>query len=116
MTTVMEERETDDQRLTEGDHNTLHGDQPRYYDFNMPVIIMVAVISTILVVVTIAFVQGLYYQWANSYIRARSTDYVNQPVQLIIDAQKEMLDGNAENGVKPVAETMEQIVEQYGKH
>ena len=114
MTTVMEEREADSQRRTEGD-DSLHSNQPRYYDFNMPVIIMVAVISTILVVVTIAFVQGLYYQWANSYIRARSTDYVNQPVQQIIDAQKKMLDGNAENGVKPVAETMEQIVEQYGK-
>ena len=110
----MEERETSNETNAENDATASHDSQPRYYDFNMPIIIIVGFISIVLVVVTIFFVQGLCYQWENRYIRERSTDYVNQPVKQIISDQKKMLEG-VEEGVTPVAETMKQIVEEYGK-
>ena len=88
---------------------------PRMARLLLPVILLVAGISTILVLVTIFFVQGLCYQWQNSYVRERSTDYVNMPVKQIIEDQKAMLNGDPEKGVTPIAETMKQIVEEYGK-
>ena len=76
---------------------------------------MVGLISTIVTICTIFFVQGLCYQWQNSYIRERSTEYVNEPVRSIVEGQKAVLAGDAEKGVKPVAETMKDVVAELGK-
>ncbi len=88
---------------------------PRYDDINTPVILMAGAISAIITVCTIFFVQGLYYQWSNSYIRERSTDYVNESVLEIVNGQKALLNGNQEQGVKPVSETMNEVISEFGK-
>ena len=87
---------------------------PSYDDINTPVIVMVGVISTIITLCTIFFVQGLSYQWQNSYIRDRSTDFVNQPVRLIVEGQKALLDGK-QDGIKSIRETEAEVIKQFGK-
>lgn len=88
---------------------------PSYDDINTPVILMVGAISVIVTVCTIFFVQGLYYQWANSYIRERSFDYVNEPVREIVEGQKALLAGNEEKGIVSVEETMKKVISEFGK-
>lgn len=88
---------------------------PSYDDINVPVILMVGAISAIVTVCTIFFVQGLYYQWSNSYIRERSFDYVNEPVREIVEEQKALLGGDQEKGIKAVADTMKEVVSEFGK-
>ena len=87
---------------------------PSYDDINTPVILMVGVISVVVTICTIFFVQGLYYQWANSYIRERSFDFVNEPVREIVEGQKQMLEGDSEKGIKPVSETMNEVIKEFG--
>lgn len=87
---------------------------PSYDDINTPVILMVGIISTIITVCTIFFVQGLSYQWQNSYIRDRSTDFVNQPVRSIVEGQKALLDGKQE-GIKSIRETEAEVIKKFGK-
>lgn len=90
-------------------------EKPRYDDINVPVVVMVGFISAVLTLVTIFFVQGLCYQWQNSYIRDRSTDYVNRPVKEIVEGQRAMLNGDAAAGIVPVKESMNKVIEQFGK-
>lgn len=92
-----------------------HHEKPSYDDINTPAIIIVGLISALFTFLIIAFVQGLYYQWNNSYVRERSTDYVNKPVKKIIDAQKQALDGNPEAGTISIEEAMNKVLAEYGK-
>lgn len=85
-----------------------------YDDINMPVVLMVGLISAIVTVVTIFFVQGLSYQWKNSYIRERSYDYVNEPVRSVVENQKALLDGQ-QDGIRSIDNTMAEMVEEFGK-
>lgn len=87
---------------------------PNYDDINTPVIVMVGVISIIVTVCTIFFVQGLTYHWQNGFIRERSYDFVNEPVREIVESQKSMLQGDAEKGIKPIDETMKEVISKYG--
>ena len=88
---------------------------PSYDDINTPVILMVGFISVIVTICTIFFVQGLYYQWANSYLRERSYEYVNEPVREIVEGQKALLEGDSEKGILPVEETMKKVISDFGK-
>lgn len=85
-----------------------------YDDINVPVILMVGAISAILTIATIFFVQGLYYQWKNSYVRERSYDYVNEPVREIVESQKALLSGEAE-GIKSIDDSITEVIEKFGK-
>lgn len=85
-----------------------------YDDINTPVIVMVGVISIIVTICTIFFVQGLTYHWQNGFIRERSYDFVNEPVREIVESQKSMLQGDAEKGTKPIEETMKEVISKYG--
>ena len=76
---------------------------------------MVGLISALFTFLIIAFVQGLYYQWNNSYVRERSTDYVNKPVKKIIDEQKRELAGDEEAGTISIEKAMEKVLATYGK-
>ena len=73
-----------------------------YDDINVPVVLMVGVISVIVTIATIFFVQGLCYQWHNGFIRERSYDYVNEPVRAMVEDQKNLLNGNVE-GIKSLS-------------
>ncbi|MEM9411099.1 MAG: hypothetical protein AAGA30_08300 [Planctomycetota bacterium] len=112
MTSATSELEKPD---THGSDVTESETAPSYDDINTPVILMVGVISIVLTLCTIFFVQGLYYQWQNSYVRERSYDYVNEPVRQIVEGQKKMLQGDAAEGIKPVSETMNEVIEEFGK-
>ncbi len=87
---------------------------PSYDDINTPVILMVGFISTIITLCTIFFVQGLCYQWQNSYIRDRSTDFVNEPVRSIVEGQKALLDGKQE-GIKSIRETEAEVIKKFDR-
>ena len=87
---------------------------PSYDDINVPVILMVGAISAILTVCAIFFVQGVYYQWKNSYVRERSYEYVNEPVREIVDGQKALLSGDSDKGIKPVDQTISDVIKKYG--
>lgn len=94
-----------------------HGhEKPSYDDINTPAIIVVGLISALFTFLIIAFVQGLYYQWNNSYVRERSTDYVNKPVKKIIDGQKRTLDGDEEAGTISIEKAMEKVLADYGSN
>ena len=88
---------------------------PTYDDVNTPVIVTVGLISTIVTLLTIFFVQGLCYQWQNSYIKVRSFDYVNQPVKGVIDNQKAMLNGDEKEGTISIEDAKNQVIEEFGK-
>lgn len=110
--TAEAEKQAVDNQSQELDQETT---APSYDDINTPVILMVGAISVIITICTIFFVQGLYYQWVNGYIRDRSLDYVNEPVREIVEGQKALLNGNAEKGIVSVEETMKKVIEEFGE-
>lgn len=91
-----------------------HHEKPSYDDINTPAIVIVGLISALFTFLIIAFVQGLYYQWNNSYVRERSTDYVNKPVKVLVDAQKQALEGSEEAGTISIEEAMDKVIAKYG--
>ena len=112
MTTATAEMETQ----PETDPVTSEPDSgPSYDDINTPVIVMVGVISTIVTICIIFFVQGLTYQWKNSFIRDRSLDTVNKPVLMIVEEQKHNLEGDPAKGVRPIDEAMSEVIAKFGK-
>jgi hypothetical protein len=86
---------------------------PSYDDVNTPVVLLVGLISAIVTFLTIAFVQGLFYQWQNSYVRERTYDFVNEPVKQIIDHQKALLAGS-ETTIS-IDEAMKKVISEYQK-
>lgn len=99
-----QENQTTDGEAAADEH---HGHKKASYDdVNTTAVVVVGLISALFTFLTVAFVQGLYYQWNNSYVRERSTDYVNLPVKRIVDGQKAALEGDAEAGTKSIEEAM----------
>ena len=106
--------ETDNHEIADPDaSDSGRGDKPRYDDLNTPVILLVGVISAIVTFLTIAFIQGLCYQWQNVYVRARQYDYVNGPIQELVDNQKQRLTGTAP-GTISIQDSMKQVIAEYG--
>lgn len=87
---------------------------PSYEDINVPVIVLVGVISIILTFVTIWFVQGVYYHWQSLKIKSRTTEVVNMPARVQIDAQKAVLSGG--EGVTSIEDAMQKVIDEYGKN
>ena len=114
MNTATAENETHADEHAANDAHHSH-EKPRYDDINTPIVVMVGFISAVLSLVTIFFVQGLYYQWENRLVRDRSTNVVNVSVKETVDKQRAVLDGNAESGVIPISEAMDKVVEEFGK-
>ena len=106
-----QENQTNEGDADAGEH---HGhEKASYDDVNTTAIVVVGLISALFTFLTVAFVQGLYYQWNNSYVRERSTDYVNLPVKRIVDEQKAELEGNAEAGTKSIEDAMKIFLDKY---
>ena len=96
------------------DEPTPHlSDKPSYEDINVPVIILVGVISTIVTFLSIAFVQGMCYHWQSSKIKDRSTEVVSMPAAAQIVEQKAVLNGG--DGTISIDEAMKKVIEEYGK-
>ncbi len=111
MTAVSEAHENAVAQADEHAHET----HPRYDDVNVSVVVMVGVISVIVTMMTIWFVQGLTYQWENSYIRERSWEYANTPAKQVIEDQKKLLAGDPEAGIIPIDEAIRKVVATYGR-
>ena len=92
-----------------------HHDQerPSYDDINTPVIVLVGVISAIVTLLTIMFVQGMYYNWQNSYLREVTVKPVSIPSNAEIARQKSVLEGG--DGVISIEQAMEKFIKKYGK-
>jgi hypothetical protein len=89
-------------------------DKPSYEDINVPVIILVGVISAIATFLTIAFVQGMCYHWQSYKINARSSEVVNMPASIVIEEQKSLLKGG--DGIIPIDDAMNKVIAEYGKN
>ena len=94
-------------------HGVHAHEAPSYDDVNTPVIVLVGVISAIITLLTIMFVQGLCYHWQNSYIKLRTTDAVSMPANQQIQNQQAILKGG--DGIVPITEAMQKVVAKYGK-
>lgn len=116
MTAETNENTTDinEDITSDAGHESGEREKPSYDDINTPAIIIVGLISALFTFLIIAFVQGLYYQWNNSYVRERSTDYVNKPVLKVINKQKSMLEGSEEDGTISIDQAMEKVLAKYG--
>lgn len=102
------------EETTNNSSHDSHGrEKPSYDDINTTAVVVVGLISALFTFLIIAFVQGLYFQWNNSYVRERSTEYVNKPVKKLIDNQKNMLNGT-EEGTIPIEEAMELVLDEFG--
>lgn len=67
------------------------GHKATYDDINVPVILMIGFISTVLTFVAITGVQALYYSYKNEEISKKSYGVANTPESAIVDEQKAKL-------------------------
>ncbi len=88
-----------------------HDEAPSYDDINTPVILLVGVISALITLLTIMFVQGLCYFWQNSETLIRAKEVENMPAVVQIDKQKSQLSSSP----VPINDAMKKIVSTYGK-
>jgi len=96
-----------------GAHGHAVREKPSYEDVNTPVIFLVAAISAIVTLLIIMFVQGVYYQWSNSFLRDRNAKGAHTEAIATVEAQKKMLEGG--EGIVPIEDAMKKVVEQYGR-
>ena len=66
-----------------------------YDDLDMTTVAVAGFVSTVLTVVIIAVVQGLYYQWQFDAIRRVGSETYISPAESIVNAQKETLTSGA---------------------
>ena len=99
--------------IHDGHANAEH-EVPSYDDINTPVIVLVGIISAIVTLLTIMFVQGMYYHWQNSYLKVRSSEVQSVPAnQMVLNEQKALLEGG--DGVASIEKAMQAVVSKYGK-
>ena len=99
--------------MTESETHNDHGHEaPSYDDINTPVIVLVGAISALVTLITIMFVQGLYYNWRNNFMDQRAMDAENLPAVVQIENQKEMLTG--QDGLVSIEDAMKKVVSNYG--
>lgn len=89
-------------------------DAPDYDDINTSAIVLAGVISAIVTLITIFFVQGVAYQWQNSVLRQRDqAGPTSLPAVEQIEAQKNLLAGG--EGMLSIDDAMKKVVDQYKK-
>jgi len=94
------------------DHNNT--EPPAYDDINTSAIILTGVISAVVTLMTIYFVQGVAYRWQNSVLDQKNqagptSELSYQQVQ----EQKALLAGGGET--TSIDEAMKAVVDKYGK-
>lgn len=90
--------------------------KPSYDDINVGVVLLIGVISAVLTLFVIWFVEGLYYRWESSLVRERNYDVTNPRQVDTLNAQKALVtQGDAEQGIASLASVADAVVEQY-KH
>lgn len=83
-------------------------DVPSYDDINTPVVVMIGVISAVLTLLAMMFVQGLYYHWED---RFRSTPVMTSTEKQEIDKQKKALSA----GVITIDEAIGRVVSDFSR-
>ncbi len=92
--------------LSSGDARNAAGrTRPHYDDVNVPVVVLIGIISAVLTFLTIAFVQGLWSYWNAAFV----DNSPNPAIMEIIDSQKALLTANPETGRLSIDETMKTI-------
>lgn len=88
---MSENENNNDVPATDGGH--ADHPKPKYDDVNIPVVVLLGILSAILTFVSIAFVQGLYFSWQESIVMADWNSRVLTPQEQTIVDQKEVRDG-----------------------
>lgn len=90
-----------------------HGEAPSYDDVNTSVILFVGVISAVVTLLIIFFVQGLTYRWQNSFgaLQRVNSDTIEANQQ--IEAQRAQLEGG--EGTVSIDTAIQKVIAQYGK-
>ncbi len=97
--------------LDHNEHAAPTSSRPSYDDVNSMAIFMTVIISSIVTVVIVAAVQGMAYQFQNSFTAAQNKAYPQlQSVQKIDAQKKSLLDAPT-----PIEAAMENVIKQYGR-
>lgn len=115
MTTTNSEQEnrsdTHDDPSNEG---TNERQRPSYDDVNVPVVVLVGIVSMVLTFVTIWFVEGVYYQWKNGLVTTERPTEVEYTIQKeVIDKQRAQLDGVAAMKITPFNTVIDTVVAEF---
>lgn len=113
MTSATKTLDTHASSASDGHHGQAP-ERPSYDDINTPVVVLVGAISAIVTLLTIMFVQGMYYHWQNSFIHTRSSEVSSIPAVQQIEAQKELLAGGDGKTIS-IDKAMQSVVKKYGK-
>ena len=97
-----------------GDHG--HGDaKPSYDDINVPVVLLVGLISMVLTFITIWFVEGVYYHWNRSQVQQQFYDVTNTRQNELLRKQQVVLnDGDEERGIVSVDNAIPNVLARFG--
>ena len=85
---------------------------PSYDDINTPVVVLVGLISALVTLLIIMFVQGMCYHWQNNYLTERTTSAASMPANQQIAKQKSVLEGG--DGVVPIETAMQEVITKFG--
>ncbi len=109
--------ETSTSHDTSDQHAGGHGhasERPSYDDINVPVVLLVGVISAILTFITIWFVEGIYYHWNRGLVRQRILEVTNSRQDEMLQQQRAVLDGDEERGITSVDSAIPAVVARFG--
>ncbi len=88
--------------------------KPSYDDINVPILVMVGLVSAIVTFLIIAAVQGLAYRMEDSFQRASNIDVRGaEEVRKMIAGQKDLLAGGERGAKVPIDQAMDRMVERY---
>ncbi len=96
-----------------GGHHAM-ADRPRYDDINVPVVVMVGIVSAILTYWIVVLVQGVTYQMTSNYVRQRSYDVPYVKSVDALERQKTNLTANVPGRVS-IDEAMQETLKQFSK-
>lgn len=93
--------------------DSAHGEAPSYDDVNTSVILFVGVISAVVTLLIIFFVQGLTYHWQNQFgaMQARESQAMQADQQ--VEMQREELAGG--EGTISIDAATQKVIAQYSK-
>ena len=115
MTTTNSEQENrSDTHDDPSNEDTNERQRPRYDDVNVPVVVLVGIVSMVLTFVTIWFVEGVYYQWKNGLVTNERPTEVEYTIQKeVIDKQRAQLDGVAAMKITPFNTVIDTVVAEF---
>lgn len=116
MTTANPEHENrSDTHDDPSNESTNERQRPSYDDVNVPVVVLVGVVSMVLTFVTIWFVEGVYYQWKNGLVTTERPNEVEFTIQKeFIDKQKmQVEEGVAAMNIAPIHTVIDTVVEEF---